>query len=340
MTSVHIRDVTKAFGGQQVLRGADVALPGGGILALLGSSGCGKTTLLRLIAGFERIDGGTIAINDQVVAGPGRHLPPERRRIGYVPQEGALFPHLSVAGNVGYGLPRGERGGQRVAEVLAMTGLGALADRHPHALSGGQQQRAALARALAPRPDVVLLDEPFNALDLDLRRSLCEEVTAMLRRDGATAILVTHDPEEAFASADRVAVMQEGLIAQCADPATVYLDPASIAVARMTGETLFLDGRMEDGFVVTELGPLPVRKDAPEGFVTAFLRPEQVAIVETGAGRPALVEECSFRGSTTIVTVGVGGTTIRIPHAGHFGAGRGETIGLAVSGSAIAFGKD
>jgi iron(III) transport system ATP-binding protein len=276
--------------------------------------------------------------DDLQIAGPLRVVPPHRRGIGLVAQEGALFPHLSVAGNVGYGLPRKERGGPRVAEVLAMTGLGMLAERHPHELSGGQQQRAALARALAPRPDVVLLDEPFNALDLDLRRNLSEEVTAMLRRDGATAILVTHDPEEAFASADLIAVMQDGLIAQCADPATIYLDPASIAIARMTGEALLLDGRIEGRTAITELGPLPVRNAGPaESPVTAFLRPEQVVIVEDGGGSPAVVVDSSFRGSATIVTLKAGKATIRIPRPGHFHAQKGDTVALRVTGSAIAF---
>lgn len=339
MTRVRIRNVTKAFGAQPVLCGVDVDLPHGGILALLGSSGCGKTTLLRLLAGFDRIDSGEIIVNDAVFAAPGRHVPPEKRRIGYVPQEGALFPHLTVSGNVAYGLSGQERSGPRVKEVLALTGLLPLAERYPNALSGGQQQRTALARALAPRPDIVLLDEPFNALDLALRRALAEEVTAMLRRTGTTAILVTHDPEEAFTSADTVAVMQDGTIAQCADPATIYLKPASVAVARITGDAILLPGTMDGDHVRTDLGPLPFASAGPPqgGSVTAFLRPEQVLLdIEGGTGQ-AVVEASSFRGNTTIVTVRAGTTLVKVPHRGHFAAERGRPVAVRIDGQALLF---
>ncbi|MGN6551569.1 MAG: ABC transporter ATP-binding protein [Pararhizobium sp.] len=338
MTRVRIRNVTKAFGPQPVLRGVDVDLPHGGILALLGSSGCGKTTLLRLLAGFDRIDDGEIVVNDTVFAARDRHVPPEKRRIGYVPQEGALFPHLTVTGNVAYGLSRQERAGPRVAEVLALTGLTPLAERPPSALSGGQQQRTALARALAPRPDIVLLDEPFNALDLALRRSLAEEVTAMLRRTGTTAILVTHDPEEAFASADTVAVMQDGTIAQCADPATVYLEPASPAVARITGDAILLSGTVEGDQVMTDIGALAFSGlAAQQQQVTVFLRPEQVLLGAAAESGRAVIEGSSFRGNTTIVTLRAGETLVKVPHRGHFAADRGRPVSVTIAGRALVF---
>jgi iron(III) transport system ATP-binding protein len=212
MSHVKIENVSKHFGDTQVLRDIELDIPHGEVLALLGPSGCGKTTLLRLIAGFDHLDGGAISFDGRKVASSTMHLAPERRGIGYVPQEGTLFPHLTVNGNVCYGLPRGAASRQRVDEVLELTGLAGLGRRFPHELSGGQQQRVALARALAPGPSLVLLDEPFNALDLDLRRGMCEDVIGVLRGTGTTAVLVTHDPGEAFAVSDHLAVMQAGEI--------------------------------------------------------------------------------------------------------------------------------
>jgi iron(III) transport system ATP-binding protein len=278
-----------------VLRGVDLDVPAQAVVAVLGPSGCGKTTLLRLIAGFEAADRGRIEMNGRVLDTPGAHVPAEKRHIGYVPQEGTLFPHLSVADNVGFGLDRAARRGGRIAEALALTGLAGLEKRYPHQISGGQQQRTALARALAPRPELILLDEPFAALDLALRRSVCADVVAVLRQNRATAILVTHDPQEAFTSADLVAVMRAGLIVQSADPATVYRQPADAETARLTGSAIFLDGTMRDGGVATALGVLTPYPGAP---------------ANPGEGSAAHLVSATFQGDHLLATVDVAGIAI------------------------------
>jgi iron(III) transport system ATP-binding protein len=336
--------VRKTHGRRAVLRGIDLAVPEGAVLALLGPSGCGKTTLLRLIAGFDRLDGGTIAFGEAVMAGPHTHVPPERRHIGYVPQEGALFPHLTVLGNARYGLPRrardrAGRDGARVEEILALTGLTELAGRFPHQLSGGQQQRCALARALVPSPALVLLDEPFNALDLDLRRTVCEDVVAMLRRAGTTAVLVTHDPVEAFASADLVAVMQDGRIMQAGSPDAVYWTPADPTVARMTGAAIFLEGRFRGDLVASAFGPLPLHPASARGAGAAWvmLRPEQIVITAHGPGAPARITGGLFRGEHTVLTVAVEGQELRLATPSPFAPAIGADVFLAVKGTCVAF---
>lgn len=305
MSAITISGLRKCFGSVEALADIDLEVADGSVLALLGPSGCGKTTLLRLIAGFERPDAGSIAFGSRIVAEPGRILPPERRGIGYVPQEGALFPHLTVEGNIRYGLQRRTpEHKQRVREVLELTGLADLAQRWPHELSGGQQQRVALARALARNPGLVLLDEPFNALDLDLRRSMCEEVIRLLRATGTTTILVTHAPDEAFSVADRIAVMRAGRIIQCAAPETVYWHPATPEAARLTGPTIFLAGECCGDGVRCGLGnlPLPGGTCAPVGgLVDVMVRPEQIQWRDHGEGVPARVLQRSFRGSHTQV---------------------------------------
>lgn len=338
MTNLRIQGVQKSFNGQPVLRGVDLTVPAGTIVALLGPSGCGKTTLLRLIGGFDRLDDGEIAFDSTTVAARRIHTPPERRRIGYVPQEGALFPHLTVADNVGYGLPRRKRGGKRVAEVLSLAGLAALGARFPHELSGGQQQRAALARALAPEPGLILLDEPFNALDLDLRRRLCEDVVAMLRREGATAVLVTHDPAEAFSAADRVAVMHDGKIMQVDTPDRVYWQPASATVARLTGQAIFLDGTFQHDQVLTAVGPLSLHPayGGGTGKASVMLRPEQITPSTREPGTLARVVECSFRGSHVVLTVILDGQTIRLKAPSLSVPPPGATVYLCVDGACVA----
>lgn len=340
MSELTVDGVCKRYDGQPVLEGATLAVPAGAVLALLGRSGCGKTTLLRLVAGFERADAGRIALGGRVLDGGGHHLPPEKRGIGYVPQEGTLFPHLTVAGNVGFGLRGGARARARIAEALALTGLSGLERRYPHELSGGQQQRTALARALAPSPPLVLLDEPFAALDLGLRRSVCADVVALLRQTGASAILVTHDPVEAFASADLVAVMQDGVIAQCADPASVYRAPVSAAVARLTGPTLFLPATVRDGAADTVLGPIRLSAPVPDGSMQLMLRPEQIVTTEAGRGVPALVTRSAFRGDHSVVAVAIGGTALEMRQGGMTDHRPGDTLHLAVRGSAAAFGAE
>jgi iron(III) transport system ATP-binding protein len=313
MSFLDVAGLCMSHSGQPVLGGVDLAAPKGTIMAVLGASGCGKTTLLRLIAGFEAATAGRIVMDGRVLEAPGQHVPAERRHIGYVPQEGTLFPHLSVADNVGFGLDRAARRSGRVAEALALTGLTGLERRYPHQISGGQQQRTALARALAPHPALILLDEPFAALDMALRRSVCAEVVAVLRQTGATAILVTHDPQEAFASADLVAVMRDGLVVQCAEPATLYRRPVDAAVAQLTGAAILLDGVVRDGRVDTVLGSLAMQCGAPRhGPVQVMLRPEQIVPAAAGEGVAARTHGTVFRGDHSLVTAEVGGTAIEL----------------------------
>lgn len=296
MIGVEIRGITKAFGDQPVLRGVDLDVPAGQFAAVLGPSGCGKTTLLRVIAGFERADAGTVTLDGAPVTGPGLHLPPEKRRIAVVPQEGALFPHLTVAQNVAFGLRRRETRSTRVTELLELVGLRGFDQRMPSELSGGQQQRVALARALGPQPHVVLLDEPFSALDAALRASVRADVRAALRAAGTTALLVTHDQEEALSTADVVAVMRDGVVVQAGSPQEVYRFPRDVDVARFVGEAVVIPATVRDGVVWTPLGHLPLTEPALDGVGTAVLRPEQVHLVPVGQGLTARVVETSFYG--------------------------------------------
>src|SRR5580692_10367184 len=266
MTQLVVTGLHKAFGDHPVLTGLDLEVPAGSLTAILGPSGSGKTTLLRVLAGFERGDAGTVTIGGSVVDGPDAHLAPERRQIGYVPQEGALFPHLTVAANVGFGLPSRQRRGPRTAELLAMVGLTGMGRRYPHQLSGGQQQRVALARALAIRPEVVLLDEPFASLDAHMRASVRADVQQICRAAGTTAILVTHDQDEALSMADRVAVLRDGRIVQYAAPQDLYMLPADPALARFIGDANLLEGSVPEAAsaaVDTILGRLDL--DQPPG---------------------------------------------------------------------------
>jgi len=332
MTELRVEQIRKSHGCNAVLHGVDLAVPSGAIVALLGASGCGKTTLLRLIAGFEAADAGTITLGPRQLEAPGVHIPAEQRRIGYVPQEGTLFPHLSVADNVAFGLTRAERRQGRSAEVIRLTGLDGLEQRFPHQISGGQQQRTALARALAPGPGLILLDEPFNALELGLRRSVSADVVALLRASGATAILVTHDPDEAFASADLVAVMRRGLIVQYAAPQELYRRPIDAEVARLTGHAILLEGVAKDGSAETPLGPVSLQPGAPEGAIQVMLRPEQITV---GGGVEARVLASVFRGDHALVTVALGdfGLDVRLSAFDPVG----ETVRLGVHGPGMGF---
>ncbi|MCL3862444.1 ABC transporter ATP-binding protein [Actinotalea sp. K2] len=297
MSLLELRGITKSFDGQAVLRGVDLDIPSGALAAVLGPSGCGKTTLLRVVAGFERAGGGTVTLGGRQIVGPGTHVPPEKRRITVVPQEGALFPHLSVAENVAFGLRRRDparRG--RVGELLELVGLEGYERRMPAELSGGQQQRVALARALAPDPQVVLLDEPFSALDAGLRASVRADVRAALHATGATGVLVTHDQEEALSTADLVAVMRDGVVVQAGTPQKVYRVPQDLDVARFVGEAVVIPATVRDGVVWTALGSLPIIDVAADGVGTAVLRPEQVIIVDERDGLPARVLDTVFYG--------------------------------------------
>jgi iron(III) transport system ATP-binding protein len=269
--------LTKRFGEIVAVDEVDLALRQGEFLAVLGPSGCGKTTLLRLVAGFERPDAGGIEIGGSIVAGPRRNLPPEARRIGMVFQESALFPHLDVAGNIGFGIPRRGRD-ERVAELVALVGLAGLQRRMPHELSGGQQQRVALARALAPDPALILLDEPFSSLDATLRAQLRVEVREILRAAGATTLFVTHDQGEALEISDRVAVMRSGRIEQVSTPDEIYLRPVNRFVAGFVGEANLLPGTVRHGEVQTLVGRFRATADGLTDGDSAevLLRPEQL----------------------------------------------------------------
>jgi iron(III) transport system ATP-binding protein len=283
--AVTLRGAGKTYGDQPVLAGLDLDIPAGVLTAILGPSGCGKTTLLRLLAGFEHLDTGTISLHRRIVDDVRHHTPPERRRIGYVPQEGGLFPHLSVASNVGFGLPRGSRRRRglcqlRVDELLELVGLADLGHRYPHELSGGQQQRVALARALATSPALVLFDEPFSALDAGLRAGLRADVATVLRQTNTTAVLVTHDQDEALSIAEHVAVLHNGRIAQAASPETLYRQPADAWVARFVGAANLLPGHIHTRTAHCALGELTLRNPTGRlpGHGLVMIRPEQLRV--------------------------------------------------------------
>ncbi|HUC16262.1 MAG TPA: ABC transporter ATP-binding protein [Acetobacteraceae bacterium] len=342
MAELRIAGLTKRFAGKMVLDGLDLVVPSGELLVVLGPSGCGKTTLLRLIAGFERADAGTIHIGDELVAGPGLHELPERRRIGYLAQEGALFPHLMVGANIGFGLRKRSERDRRVGELIAMVGLPQdYARRYPHQLSGGEQQRVALARALAPAPRLVLLDEPFSALDAALRQAVRDTVAAALRQAGATAVMVTHDQAEAFSMGDHVAVLRAGRIVQHADPVSLYRRPADPVLARFVGEAVLVPGTATAGRAACALGTLPLAAGA-EGPVEVMIRPEQIRLTPPGAAgsRPAEVRDVTFYGHDAVVR-------LRLPDApGLDIAARlfgldvprpGAMVGIAVAGEVVAY---
>ena len=290
---LRLRGLRKSFGSVQAVAGADLEVRAGGTCALLGPSGCGKTTTLRMIAGLERPDGGEIVVGGRVVSGDGRFVAAEDRRIGMVFQDYALFPHMDVAANVGYGLGR-RPDRERVREALEVVGLGDRGSCLVHELSGGQQQRVALARALAPTPDLVLLDEPFSNLDASLRDRLRQEVSQILRTAGVTAIFVTHDQEEAMSIAEHVAVMRDGHVEQCGTPEEVYLRPASRWMATFLGDIEVLPGEAREGRASCELGSLPIELDL-DGEVDVLVRPEGLAVGVRGPANAASAEVVSRR---------------------------------------------
>lgn len=307
---LNVRGVTKSYGALHVLAGVELAVPAGAIAAVLGPSGSGKTTLLRVVAGFERPDSGAVEIGGTVVDDVRCHVAVERRRIGYVPQEGGLFPHLDVRANVAFGVrARRSSRARRVDDLLELVGLEGYGGRFPHQLSGGQQQRVAIARALAPEPSLVLLDEPFASLDANLRAQVRAEVCAVLRRAGTTAVLVTHDQDEALSVADVVAVLRAGAIAQADAPMTLYAHPVDADVARFVGDANLVEGVAAGRGVETPLGTLETYSApaAPGGAVTTLIRPEQLVVTtgtwpsSPGAGAPARVTGVEYHGHDTTV---------------------------------------
>ncbi|MGH9115739.1 MAG: ABC transporter ATP-binding protein [Acidimicrobiales bacterium] len=283
MTRLELSGVHHRYAREPVLAGVDLTVAEGSFTAVLGASGSGKTTLLRVVAGFERVESGEVRLGGGVVDDGRRCVPPERRRIGYVPQDGALFPHLRVSANVAFGL--GRRAGRRkVPALLDAVGLSGLEGRYPHELSGGQQQRVALARALAVEPEIVLLDEPFSALDAALRANVRREVAAILEQGGTTTVLVTHDQDEALSMADRVAVLRDGRIVAESRPEDLYRSPVDPEMAEFLGEANLLPGRVEGGVVATSLGRLVLQDKVAAAWpgegheAVVLVRPEQLEL--------------------------------------------------------------
>ncbi|HEZ5990443.1 TPA: ABC transporter ATP-binding protein [Neisseria meningitidis] len=279
--ALHIGHLSKSFQNTPVLNDISLSLDPGEILFIVGASGCGKTTLLRCLAGFEQPDSGEISLYGRTIYSENTNLPVRERRLGYVVQEGVLFPHLTVYRNIAYGLGNGKgktaQERQRIEAMMTLTGISELSNRHPHELSGGQQQRVALARALAPDPELILLDEPFSALDEQLRRQIREDMIAALRTNGKSAVFVSHDREEALQYADRIAVMKQGRILQIAAPHELYRHPADLETALFIGEGISLPATLNaDGTADSELGRLPVGNTLPAGTRgTLLIRPEQ-----------------------------------------------------------------
>ncbi len=346
MTELVISGLGKSFGANTVLRGVDLDVASGSLVAILGPSGSGKTTLLRLVCGFERADSGTIRIGDQVVSDNTTHVAPEHRHIGYVAQDGGLFPHLSVADNIVFGLTREQRRAHhRVGELLELVGLPAsYAHRPPQALSGGEQQRISVARALAPSPALVLLDEPFSSLDAGLRAETRQAVANALVAVGATGLLVTHDQPEALSMGHRVAVLREGRLVQIANPETLYRLPADPALAQFVGEAVLLPGMARAGFARCSLGDLPLAAPVADGPVDVLLRPEQIRLTaaqDATTGIRAQVRDVNYYGHDASVNLTLSEGNVvtpiiaRVP--GYDSPHPGDAVLLSVEGAVFAY---
>ena len=355
MNALTLEDLVVGYGGPAVVRGVSLDVSDREFLAILGASGSGKTTLLRSIAGYLRPTSGTITVAGDVVSGPHTWVPPEKRHIGVVPQEGALFPHLDVAGNIAFGLARDKKQARaRVDEMLEMVDLRGLGDARPHELSGGQQQRVALARALAPEPALVLLDEPFSSLDAALRSEVRTQVRELLRDIGTTTIVVTHDQEEALSLADRVAVMADGRLQQVDAPWAIYERPASLAVARFVGDLVELPVLALEGTTArTALGAIQVAAEgsamtSPTADSRVVLRPEQLVLVASrpvgegadgeGRGSPGVVESIRYHGHDSLTTVRLDeGPAVAVRAPGGVGVVPGDRVRVMVTGSGRLF---
>ena len=295
---IRARSVTKSYGSELVLSDFNLDVWNGSIVGILGISGSGKTTALRLLAGFDKPDSGIIEMRNRVISSEDTFLPPEERNVGMVFQDYALFPHLNVEKNISFGLSRDEIKSGRLEEVLSMCNLETYRNKFPQELSGGQQQRVSLARALAPKPEVILLDEPFTSLDAHMARDLREEVVSLLRQTETTALIVTHDQEEALSVCDVVSVLENGSVIQSATPQEIYLNPVSQTVANSVGDPNILKGFSVDGRVETSLGTFVT---AYNGALDVSIRPECIELVLDSEGS-YVVKECTFYGHDQVVS--------------------------------------
>lgn len=327
-SSIAVDHISKSFGSEVAVVDASFAVEAGTTLALLGPSGCGKTTLLRVIAGLERPTSGRVLLDGQEITGPDFYLAPEKRRIGMVFQDGALFPHMTVAQNVAYGLPKGANCETEVRELLDLVDLTGLGDRRPDTLSGGQAQRVALARALAPKPEVLLLDEPFSSLDAELRLRIRSEVAGLLRELAITSIYVTHDQEEAFVLGDLVAVMKGGIVVQVGTPAGVYDCPGSMWLAGFVGKANLVAGTVTGNVASTALGDVTVIGDTP-GERSILLRPEYLSLSE---GDTVTVCSVEFYGHDTAYSVKLGDQELMVRSLGSPRFDVGDEAGISYVG--------
>lgn len=311
MNTLELHSICKSYGPQRALEDISLSVPTGSRTVIVGPSGSGKSTLLRIIAGFEFPDSGRLTLNGQTLVDPTHEVPAHQRQIGYVPQDGALFPHMTVAANIGFGLSiRGHEKRERIAQLMDSVALEAnMADRWPHELSGGQQQRVALARALAQHPRLMLLDEPFSALDTGLRAAMRKLVARLLADAGVTTILVTHDQSEALSFADQLAVMREGRLVQSGHPLDLYRYPGDEQTAMFLGDAVVMPARIEAGWAHCDLGRIPVNNHRNNRCAQIMLRPEQLQLVgivpssvEAGGCR-AVVTDRDFSGNTCTLTV-------------------------------------
>jgi iron(III) transport system ATP-binding protein len=343
MSVIELRAVSKRFGATPVLTDVDMTVPDASITAVLGASGSGKTTMLRLIAGFEQLDTGTIAIDGKLFDDGRKSVRPQYRGVGYVPQDGALFPHLTVIGNIGFGLPRRDRSAAR--ELLELVGLARLERRYPHQLSGGQQQRVALARALAIKPSIVLLDEPFSSLDASLRAELGRDVARILTTAATTAVLVTHDQDEALALADQIAVLQDGRVVARGDPRALYRDPVDLSAATSIGEANILSAHTQGDHACCALGAVRLRTNGrpePDGPARLLLRPEQLTLhlKATDEAVRASVIELRYHGHEGLAHLMLhrpGGETVLARVSGELVLEQGQAVWVQVIGPARAW---
>ncbi len=332
-------DVRRWYGDAHALQGVSFDVEPGQIVCLLGASGCGKTTLLRIAAGIEKPSSGRVLLDSYELAGPNRFVVPEKRNIGLMFQEFALFPHMTNLQNVAFGLwslPKPEA--LRIAtSVLERVGLGRYADSYPNALSGGEQQRVALARAMAPRPAVLLMDEPFSGLDQHLRQSMQEETLTILKETRATSIIVTHDPEEAMRLADRIAVMRAGRLLQIGTAEALYGEPANLDVARLFSHINEFEGVVRQGSVDTIFGRVPAPGLADMHRVTLGLRQRAVDLLPAGQGRAARIRDIKFLGDVAVLELAVDGLDdqLRARVPGLNGYARGDEVSLAVDAATI-----